>query len=76
MGVAEIIAFLKALPELVGVIKNLQESINTLSLDIKNKNLEDFKSGVTKELDAIIMAKNDNDRKNGIVALSRRLAGK
>jgi len=76
MGVAEIVAFLKAFPQLVNVIQNLQQTINTLNLEMQNKNLEEFKGEITKELDSIIMAKNDADRRNGIVALSKRLARK
>ena len=76
MGVAEIVAFLKAFPQLVNVIQNLQQTITTLNLEIQNKNLEEFKGEITKELDSIIMAKNDADRRNGIVALSKRLARK
>ena len=76
MGVAEIVAFLKALPELVNVVQNLQGELSQLRLDIANKNLEEFKNEVTKELDSIILAKTDADRKSGIVALSKRLAGK
>lgn len=76
MGVAEIVAFLKALPQLVNVVQNLQGELSQLRLDIANKNLEEFKNEVTKELDSIILAKTDADRKSGIVALSKRLAGK
>ncbi len=76
MGVAEIVAFLKALPQLVNVVQNLQGELAQLRLDIANKNLEEFKNEVTKELDSIILAKTDADRKSGIVALSKRLAGK
>ena len=76
MGIAEFIAFFKALPQLVSVVQNLQETMNQMYLEKKNKDLEDFKDGIYKELDAIILAKNDIERKNGIANLSKRLAGK
>lgn len=76
MVVTEIMAFLRALPELVSLMRDLNSSINNLRADILNKKLEEFKGEVTKELDTIILAKNDTDRRNGIVALSKRLASK
>lgn len=76
MGVAELFAFFKALPELVNVVQNLQGELSQLRLDIQDKKLEELRNEVTKELDSIILAKTDADRKSGIVNLSKRLAGK
>jgi len=76
MGFAEFVLFIKSLPEMVNVLKNINESINTLTTTIKNDKLDEFKGEIYAELDKLILAKNDTDRKNGIVALSKRIAGK
>ncbi len=76
MGIAELTAFIKALPLLVEEFKAMRTTLNQIYVDKKNSELDQFKGEIYAELDKIILAKNDNDRKNSIVALSKRLAGK
>jgi len=76
MGVAEIVAFIKAFPELVSAVRELKDTLIQMNVDRKNDGLDEFKGEIYAELDKIILAKNDTERKNGIVALSKRIAGK
>jgi hypothetical protein len=76
MVFADIIAFVKAFPQLVSAIEKVGATLNQMYVDKKNSDLDQFKGEVYAELDKIILAKNDDDRKSGIVALSKRIAGK
>lgn len=76
MGIAEITAFIKALPMLVEEFRAMRTTLNQMYVSKQNNDLDQFKGEMYAELDKIILAKTDDDRKNGIVALSKRLASK
>jgi len=76
VGIAELTAFIKALPMLVEEFRAMRTTLNQMYVSKQNNDLDQFKGEMYAELDKIILAKTDDDRKNGIVALSKRLAGK
>lgn len=76
MGLVEISAFIKALPMLVEEFRAMRTTLNQMYVSKQNNELDQFKGEMYAELDKLILAKTDNDRKTGIVALSKRLAGK
>lgn len=76
MGIAELTAFIKALPMLVEEFRAMRTTLNQVYVNAQNKDLDQFKGEMYAELDKLILAKTDEDRKSGIVALSKRIAGK
>jgi len=69
-----IIGALKAIPEIVNMIKLLVSEVNSLRLAFELKQIETFKTEVRIELEAIKNATNDIDRKSALLRLSSRLS--
>ena len=70
---AEIIAAIRSLGAIAGLLKELTEEVKGLRLEKENKEIEDFKKGVRFELEQIKVATNDIDRKRLLLELSRRM---
>ena len=69
-----IIGALKAIPEIVNMIKLLVSEVNSLRLAFELKQIETFKTEVRIELESIKNATNDIDRKSALLRLSSRLS--
>lgn len=70
MGIAEIFAFFKALPEMVRVLGQINESLIQLKRDSINKELESIKTEFNKKIHLLIIAKDDNERRKAILDLA------
>jgi hypothetical protein len=71
---AEIIAAIRSLGAIAGLLRDLVTEVNKLSQAMEEKQIEEFKRGVNETLQKIEKASNDADRKLLIVELSRRLS--
>jgi hypothetical protein len=73
MGIAEIIAFLKALPEMVKVLGDISDNLKQLKIDSINKELETIKNDVAIKIQTLTLAKTDDERKKAIIDLNNSI---
>jgi len=73
MGFAELIAFFKALPELVKVVGEVVSSLKQLKQDAINNEIASIKKEVDVQIQTLILAVNDEQRKKALLDLSRAL---
>jgi hypothetical protein len=74
MGVAEVIAFFKALPELVKVMGEVVAALKEMKQESIDKAIETIKNDVDVQIQILTQAKNDEERKAALLALSRAIA--
>lgn len=74
MGFAEIIAFVRALPELVKVMGEVVSALQQIKQDSIDKQLEKIKTDVSETLKKIEGAKTNEERKNLSMELALRLS--
>lgn len=74
MGIAEIFAFIRALPELVKVMGEVVSSLRHLRQDAIDRELDSIKSDVSETLKKIEGAKTNEDRKRLSMELALRLS--
>jgi hypothetical protein len=73
MVFADVIAFIKALPELVRVMGEVVSTLNKLRQDAIDKELEKIRYDVSETLTKISNAKTDADRSRLSLELATRL---
>jgi len=73
MGFAELIAFFKALPELVKVVGEVVSSLKQLKQDAINNEIASIRKEVDVQIQTLILAVNDEQRKKALLDLSRAL---
>lgn len=71
MGFAEVIAFIKALPEIVKFLNEISSTLRQLKQDSIDRELESIKKEVDSNIQKLITAKSDSDRKQALLELSR-----
>lgn len=74
MGIAEIIAFFKALPELVRVMGEVVSGLRQLRQDAIDRELDSIKSDVSETLKQIEGARTNEDRRRLALELATRLS--
>lgn len=74
MGVTEIIAFIRAFPALVEEIKSLRLEISGLRMEAIDKELSSIRNEVNTQIQILTAAKNDEDRKKALLALSNSIS--
>lgn len=74
MGIAEIFAFFRALPELVKVMGEVVSTLKQLKQDQVDKELEKIKSEVATTLKQIEGAQTNEDRKRLSMELAIRMS--
>jgi len=74
MGIAEIIAFLKALPALVEALREVRDDIKQLRQDSIDRTLEGIKADVAETIRNIEGAKSNEDRKRLAMELALRMS--
>lgn len=74
MGFAEIIAFVRALPELVKVMGEVVSALQQIKQDSIDKQLEKIKTDVSETLKKIEGAKTNEERKNLAMELAVRMS--
>lgn len=74
MGVTEIFAFIKALPEMVKVLGRILDTLEGLRAEAIHKELDQIKSDVATTLKQIEGAKTNEDRKRLSLELATRLS--
>lgn len=74
MGIAEIIAFFKALPELVKVLGEVVSALQQLKQDSINREMDAIKSDVSKTLKQIEGAQTNEERKKLALELAIRMS--
>jgi hypothetical protein len=73
MGIAEIFAFFKALPELVKVMGEVVSSLKQLRQDSINRELDSIRNEFDTNIKKLTMAVNDEQRKKALLDLNRAL---
>jgi len=73
MSMALIIEFFTSLPKLVSAVQALVEETKALKQDSINKALQSYKDGVNNDLNAILKAKTDEERKKLSLDLALKL---
>lgn len=73
MGIAEIIAFFKAVPQIVAVLGEVVSSLKQLRQDAIDKELETVRKEVDVQIQNLILAGNDEQRKKALLELSRAI---
>lgn len=74
MGIAEIIAFIRALPELARVMGEVVSSLRQLRQDAIDRELDSIKSEVSETLKKIEGAKTNEDRRRLALELVTRMS--
>lgn len=73
MGFAEFIAFIRALPELVRVMGEVVDSLKQLKRDAIDRELESIRKEFDSNIQKLITAQNDEQRKKALLDLSRSI---
>lgn len=73
MGFAELIAFVRALPELVKVMGEVVSSLRQMRQDSIDRELESIRKDVDTQIQILTTAANDETRKRAILDLSRAI---
>lgn len=74
MGIGEIIAFIRALPEAVKILGQIVNSLEQLKQDSINRQIEIIKSDVTTTLKQIEKAGTNEERKRLSIDLANRMS--
>ena len=70
---AEVLAFIRSLPEIVKVLSEIVSTLKQLRTDSINKELDAIKSEVDSKIKLLILAGNDDERKQALLALATSL---
>jgi len=73
MGVAEIILFIRSLPEMVKVLGQINESLKQLKQDFIDKEIQDIRKDVSIVLIQIESAKTNEERRKLALDLANRI---
>lgn len=71
MGFIEIIAFIRALPQLVSIMGEVVTALKQMKQDAIAKEIEVIKKDVDLKISTLIMATNDEERKKALLDLVR-----
>lgn len=74
MGIAEIFAFIRALPEMVKALDRMVSALQQLRQDKIDEALDEIKGEVAIQVQLLTTAKNDEERKAALLALARATA--
>ena len=70
MGFIEIVAFFKALPEMVKVLSEIVLALKQLKQESIDKELESIRKEVNQQITSLSKAANDEERKKALLALA------
>ena len=73
MGVTELILFFKSLPEIAKVLGEIVSTLKELRQESMQKELEVIRKDVDVQIQSLILAVNDEQRKKALLALSTAL---
>lgn len=73
MGMAEIIAFIRALPELVKVMGEVVNALRQMKQDAIDRELEKIRNEVDSNIQKLTAAKTDEERKKILLDLNRAI---
>ena len=73
MGMMEIIAFFRSLPEIARVLGQIVNALEQLKRDAINREMESIKSEVDGAIQKLILSKTDDQRKAALLALANSL---
>ena len=73
MGIAEIFAFIRALPEMVKALDRMTSALLQMKQDQIDKELDSIRKDVDIQIQILTTAVNDEQRKKAILDLSRAI---
>lgn len=74
MGFAEIVAFVKALPKIIDMLRELIDAVKDLKHSAIDKELDEIRKDVAETIHKIEGAKTNEERKKLALELARRMS--